>query len=72
MTDALLMVTEEMVGVHPIHMEYPLLPGDVLTLDPDGTYHKHTGLGIVGFTLSPEQVATLKPTEGTVVIGGCL
>jgi hypothetical protein len=68
----LLKVTEEMVGVHPIHPEYPLLPGDVLTLDPDGTYTKHTGLCVLGFTLSPEQVATLKPIEGTIAIGGCL
>jgi hypothetical protein len=66
------MVTERMVGVHPIHTEYPLLPGDVLTRTPDGTYCKHTGLGIQGFTLSPEQAAKLKPTEGTIVLGGSL
>ena len=65
----LLMVKTEMVGVHPIHTEYPLLPGDVLTLAEDGTYTKHTGLGICGFELTPEQAATLEPTTGRIVIG---
>lgn len=68
----LLKVTERMVGVHPIHTEYPLLPGDVRTLDPDGTYRKHTGVGIWGFTLSPEQASTLTPIEGTIVMDGNL
>jgi hypothetical protein len=59
----LLQVTISMVGVHPAeHLrDYPLLPGDVLTLAEDGTYTKHTGLCVVGFTLSDEQAATLQP-----------
>jgi hypothetical protein len=68
----LLRVTERMVGVHPIHTEYPLLPGDVLTLDKDGTYTKHTGLCVAGFTLSAEQSASLEPVEGTIVMDGHL
>lgn len=66
----LLQVTEELTEVHPIHTKYPLLPGDVLTRDEDGTYTKQTGLGIVGFTLTPEQAATLQPVEGRIVLGG--
>lgn len=68
----LLKVTQKMVGVHPIHQDYPLLPGDVLMRRPDGTYGKLTGLGIEGFTLTAEQAAALEPTEGTIVIGGSL
>lgn len=68
----MLKVTQEMVGVHPLHTDYPLLPGDVLVRRPDGTFGKLTGLGIEGFTLTPEQAATLEPTEGTIVIGGGL
>jgi hypothetical protein len=68
----LLLVTEKMVGVHPIHTDYPLLPGDVLTRDSDGTYVKHTGIGIFGFELTPEQEATLTPTHGQIVMDGNL
>lgn len=68
----LLQVTQEMIGVHPMHPDYPLLPGDVLMRRPDGTYGKLTGLGIEGFTLTDEQQATLEPTEGEIVFGGGL
>lgn len=64
----LLMVKQEMVGVHPLHPTYPLLPGDVLTLHSDGTYTKHTGLGICGFELTARQVAALEPVEGEIVL----
>lgn len=72
MSEQLLRVTKRMVGVHPIHTEYPLLPGDVLTREPDGTYMKHTGIGITGFTLTSEQAARLDPVEGQIVMDGNL
>lgn len=69
----MLEVTREMVGTNPIHPDYPLLPGDVLVREDDGTYMKVApGLGIGGFILDPTQVATLKPTTGHIVIGGSL
>ena len=54
-------VSVEMIGVHPIYTDYPLMVDDVLCQDEDGTWSKQTGLGIFGFTLSPEQEATLEP-----------
>lgn len=66
----LLMVMEEIHGAHPRHKKYPLIPGDVLTLDADGTYMKHTGLAIYGFRLTPEQVDALKPVDGQIVMCG--
>jgi hypothetical protein len=68
----LLGVTERMVGVHSIHTDYPLLPGDVMRLDSDGTYTKLTGIAIFGFELSADQAATLTPVEGTIVMDGNL
>lgn len=63
----MLKVTQEMVGVHRLHTDYPLLPGDVLVQRDDGTYGKVTGLGIEGFTLTAEQAATLAPIdEGSI------
>jgi hypothetical protein len=64
------MVTEKLEGCHSIHTEYPLLPGDVLTRDEDGTYRKHTGVGIWGFELTPDQESTLKPVAGQIVMCG--
>jgi hypothetical protein len=72
MDTKLLKVTQRMMGCHPntFHVDYPLLPGDVLVLRDDGTYGKvAVGLGIEGFVLTPEQIATLEPTEGRIVIG---
>jgi hypothetical protein len=66
----MLKVTQEITGAHRLHPTYPLLPGDVLIQREDGTYGKLTGLGIEGFMLTPEQAATLEPTEGAIVIGG--
>jgi hypothetical protein len=62
------LVTEELEGHHPIHKDYPLLPGDVLVPREDGTYGKLTGLGIEGFRLTAEQAKTLVPTDGTIVM----
>lgn len=69
---ALLKVAETIRGAHPAkHLrDYPLLPGDVLTKDADGTYTKQApGLGVVGFVLTPEQAAALEEVDGTIVIG---
>jgi hypothetical protein len=69
--DKCFLVTEEMVGVHPKHPDYPLLPGDVLTQDANGTWQKHTGLGMFGFVLSEAQTATLQPRVNAVLgVGG--
>jgi hypothetical protein len=72
MAGELLQVKERLVGVHAIHVDYPLLPGDVLTRSEDGTFVKHTGLCIAGFTLSAEQAARLVPVEGEIVLEGSL
>lgn len=67
-----LVVTEEFQHCHPMHTHYPLLPGDLLVPQEDGTFYKHgPGLGIVGFILSQEQQASLQPCKDTVFgIGG--
>jgi len=66
---SLLRVTEQIDGAHPLHTNYPLLPGDALTRNPDGTYTKQApGIGVFGFVLTPEQQLTLEPTEGRIVI----
>ena len=72
MSDAqLLRLTVQLDGTHPKHPDYPLLPGDVLTRDcRDDTYVKHTGLGMFGFVLTDEQVATLEPVDGQIVLVG--
>ena len=55
-------VTETLNGTHPKHTDYPLLPGDVLVAQPDGSFYKTApGLGIMGFRLSSKQFATLVP-----------
>lgn len=65
MTDGFL-VTETIRGAHFSIQDYPLLEGDLLMLTEDGTYFKEgPGLGIGGFTLTEEQIATLKPVTFT-------
>ena len=55
-------VTVAVEGAHPLHVGYPLLPGDLLVRDSDGTWTKEApGLAVIGFVLSDEQEATLKP-----------
>lgn len=72
-SDGLLMVVEdEIVGCHPMHPKYPLLRGDCLTKHEDGTFTKHTGLGMMGFTLTPEQESALVPTAGEIRMGAAL
>lgn len=56
------LVTETIEGTHPKHPEYPLLKGDLLVEHEDGSFGKEApGLCVVGFVLTEEQKATLKP-----------
>lgn len=57
-------VTSTIEVAHPLHPHYPLLPGDLLVRDFDGTWAKEApGLAVVGFVLSDEQVATLEHVQ---------
>lgn len=43
---------------------YPLLPGDIVIQDEDGTWTKHApGLAIGGFELTAEDVAELEAAD---------
>lgn len=45
-------------------MDYPLLPGDLLVLEDDGSYWKECpGMSVGGLRLTDEQAATLRPVE---------
>lgn len=56
-------VTERIEGAHP-YFDYPLLPGDLLTVEEGDTFMKEApGLAVGGFTLTPEQVATLRKVD---------
>ena len=68
-------VTVELRGKSPLHVEYPLLPGDIIAPEIDwdddgneiatGTWMKHApGLAIGGFVLTDEDVATLEAAPG--------
>jgi hypothetical protein len=66
-SNQLLRVAATIEGAHPQHTDYPLLEGDVLTREPDGTYIKHApGLGVAGFELTADQAASLQPVEGRI------
>jgi hypothetical protein len=57
-------VQERIDGAHPIHISYPLLPGDLLFRAEDGTWTKECpGLAVTGFVLTDEQVSNLNPRE---------
>lgn len=57
-------VTEEIAGAKPSVPRYPLLPGDLLVKEPDGSYFKECpGVAVGGFLLTPEQEATLEPVK---------
>lgn len=59
-----LVVTTEITGAHPQMDDYPLLPGDLLVAEEDGTYFKECpGMAVGGFRLTPEQAATLRSVE---------
>lgn len=54
-------VVRMIVGAHPIHKTYPLLKGDLLHKNEDGTWTKEApGLTIGGFVLTEEQQKRLK------------
>jgi len=58
------LVTEDIVGAHRTMQDYPLYVNDLLVQSEDGSWFKEgPGLGIGGFHLSDEQVATLKPVN---------
>lgn len=57
-------VTETIEEAHQQHPTYPLLSGDLLVKEVDGTYTKICpGLGVSGFILRPEIEATLRPVQ---------
>lgn len=59
-------VTTTIEGAHPTIKDYPLLPGDLLTREPGGTWMKEApGLAVGGFELSKEQEAALEPVTFT-------
>ena len=64
MTDTFpgLQVTEQIDDAHPVQVDYPLLPGDLITEEDEGTFVKIApGLAISGFELSDMQRETLHP-----------
>lgn len=55
-------VTKRIAGANPLHPDYPLLPGDLLSPNGDGTFFKEApGLGVDGFVLSDLDRASLAP-----------
>lgn len=61
-------VTVRLDGCHPLHEDYPLLPGDILARSDDegddqGWAKVAPGLGIFGFVLTEEDEATLEPAD---------
>lgn len=58
------LVTQDIVGAHRTMQDYPLHVDDLLVKSEDGSWFKEgPGLGIGGFELTDEQVATLKPVS---------
>ena len=54
-------VTQTLERKSAIHPDYPLLPGDIISREDDGRWMKHApGLGIGGFLLTEDDVATLE------------
>jgi hypothetical protein len=57
-------VTTTIEHAHPKLDAYPLLPGDLIVREPDGTWMKEApGLAVGGFVLSEAQEAALEPVE---------
>ena len=55
-------VVREIAGANRTHPTYPLLPGDLLVQQADGSWMKEApGLAVGGFVLTPEEVADLQP-----------
>lgn len=59
------LVVDRIDGARTID-DYPLLDGDLLTKELDGTWLKESpGLAVGGFRLTPLQERSLKPVEFT-------
>jgi hypothetical protein len=57
-------VTTEIQGAHRRMDDYPLLPGDLLVREEDGSYWKECpGMSVGGFVLTNEQAASLRSVE---------
>jgi len=57
-------VIETIKGAHPKHPNYPLLPGDLLVREKGRVFAKEApGICVLGFRLTSEQVASLRPVE---------
>lgn len=53
-------VTQTLEGCNPIHVDYPLLEGDILVEQAERVFMKTApGLAVGGFSLSDEECATL-------------
>lgn len=62
MSEAGFQVVTEIRGARPDFLTYPLLPDDLIVQDETGIWWKLCpGIGIGGFVLTDEQVASLKP-----------
>lgn len=58
------LVTERIDNAHPRHATFPLLQGDLLLRDEDGSYTKACpGIMVTGFRLTSQQEATLRHVE---------
>jgi hypothetical protein len=57
--DSDLTVKRVLRGVNERHPNYPLIPGDIIHKDGDGTYWKSSpGLMVGGFTIEEEDIQT--------------
>jgi hypothetical protein len=67
-------VTATIEGANAKHPTYPLLEGDMLIEQPDGSFYKTApGLGIYGFVLTEEQRASIELWENpprVEIVGG--
>lgn len=59
-------VTEQIDNASAKMPDYPLLPDDLLVREANGSFFKEApGIGVGGFRLTPEQIATLQPVTFT-------
>jgi len=59
-------VAEQIDNAHPLHTNYPLLPGDLLVRvkGRTRTFAKEApGIAVIGFVLTREQVSSLRPVR---------
>lgn len=58
------LLTTDIEGAHPRHVDYPLFEGDLICRDEDGTFTKECpGLAMSGFVLTDDQIAAMTPVE---------